>query len=275
MPHSDIPLLLEPQQLSTLLSGSAASSLLLVDLCRPDNYNAGHLPGAVYVHPGLLQRGTAPAPGKLPERLQLEELLSGIGLTPDMHVIAYDDEGGGWAGRLLWTLEAVGHTSYSYLNGGLHAWHAAGLALELQPNVAEPAEVSVKIDTGPIAEIEDILPRLGNDDFRVWDARSAAEYSGERSGSQRAGHIPGAINIDWLELIDRDNAMRLVDLERVQQRLDRVGLSADKDIVTHCQTHHRSSLTWLVMKILGYPSARAYHGSWGEWGNREDTPIEI
>ena len=61
----------------------------------------------------------------------------------------------------------------------------------------------------------------------------------------------------------------------LQQRLDRVGLSADKDIVTHCQTHHRSSLTWLVMKILGYPSARAYHGSWGEWGNREDTPIEI
>ena len=64
MPRSDIPLLLEPQQLSTLLSGTAASSLVLVDLSSPDNYTAGHIPGALYVHPGLLQRGTAPAPGK-------------------------------------------------------------------------------------------------------------------------------------------------------------------------------------------------------------------
>ena len=68
--------------------------------------------------------------------------------------------------------------------------------------------------------------------------------------------------------------MRLVDLAGLQKRLDQLGLSADKDIVTHCQTHHRSSLSWLVMKILGYPSARGYHGSWGEWGNRDDTPIE-
>ena len=69
--------------------------------------------------------------------------------------------------------------------------------------------------------------------------------------------------------------MRLVDLEQLQQRLNQLGLSADKDIVTHCQTHHRSSLSWLVMKILAYPSVKGYHGSWGEWGNREDTPIEV
>ena len=126
----------------------------------------------------------------------------------------------------------------------------------------------------PIAEVEDILPRLGGSDFAIWDARSQEEYLGLRSGSARAGHIPGAVNIDWLELIDRDNAMRLVDLERLQGRLKAVGLDPEKDIVTHCQSHHRSSLSWLVMKILGYPSVKGYHGSWGEWGNRDDLPVE-
>ena len=86
--------------------------------------------------------------------------------------------------------------------------------------------------------------------------------------------MPGAINIDWLELIDRANDTRLIDLEELQSRLDSLGLSKDKDIVTHCQTHHRSSLSWLAMKILGYPSVKGYDGSWSEWGNREDTPIE-
>ncbi len=275
MPNSPIPLLLEAEQLSDLLTESAAGGLLVVDVSSQENYRNGHIPGALHLHPAVLQCGTAPAPGKLPDERQLADIFSRLGLTPARHVGAYDDEGGGWAGRLLWTLEAVSHAHYSYLNGGIHAWRASGLEIETQANEACAAEYPISINPEPIAEVEDILPRLQDPDFRVWDARSAAEYRGERSGSMRAGHIPGAINIDWLELIDRDNAMRLVDLELLQQRLDRLGLSADKDIVTHCQTHHRSSLSWLAMKILAYPSIKGYHGSWGEWGNRDDTPIEV
>ena len=98
---------------------------------------------------------------------------------------------------------------------------------------------------------------------------------GLRSGSARAGRIPGAANMDWLELIDRDNATRLVDLDLVTQRLEALGLTPDKDIVTHCQTHHRSALSYLMLKYLGYERVRGYHGSWSDWGNRSDTPIEI
>lgn len=271
MANPALPLLLEVEQLANLIPDDR---LLLIDVSSPDNYLNGHIPGAFNLHPGYLQCGVAPAPGKIPDATQLAEVFSSLGLRPEHHVIAYDDEGGGWAGRLLWTLEAVGHRHYSYLNGGIHAWRQAGLPIETAAQTATPSDHPVTIDPAPIAEIEDILPRLGSDNFAIWDARSAAEYRGERSGSMRAGHIPGAINIDWLELIDRSNATRLVDLEQLQARLNDLGLSADKDIVTHCQSHHRSSLTWLAMRILGYPSVKGYHGSWGEWGNRDDTPVE-
>ena len=272
-PGTTLPLLLEPESFAEL--GSSQDKLLLIDVSSPDNYHSGHIPGALHLPPGALLSGEPPAPGQLPSLERLQQLFSYLGLTPDHHVVAYDDEGGGWAGRLLWTLEALGHTGYSYLNGGIHAWRDAGLELETSSNQPAASEYQVTINRTPIAEVADIVPRLDDPDFRIWDARSAAEYQGLRSGSARAGHIPGAINIDWLELIDTSNSSRLVDLEQLQDRLNQLGLSADKTIVTHCQSHHRSSLTWLAMKILGYPSIKGYHGSWGEWGNREDTPVEI
>ena len=267
-----LPLLLEVDELQPRLGDER---LLLIDVGSPQNYRNGHIPGALHLQPGLLQCGQAPAPGKLPDVLDLQRLFSVLGLTPESQVVAYDDEGGGWAARLLWTMEVLGHSRYSYLNGGIHAWRGAGLRLESAPNQPRPSQCTLTIHPQAIAEIEDIQPRLDDPRLKIWDARSAAEYRGERSGSARAGHIPGAINIDWLELIDLGNDARLVELEALQQRLDRLGLSADKEIVTHCQTHHRSSLSWLVMKILGYPSVKGYPGSWGEWGNREDTPIEV
>lgn len=269
---TDWPLLIEPAELNDRLDNTDA--LLIVDVSSPETYRQGHIPGAVHLPPAALQHGAPPAPGRIPEQGRLEEIFSYLGLTPEHQVVAYDDEGGGWAGRLLWTLEAVGHSRYSYLNGGIHAWRAE--SLPEQTDIVQPQSrpVTLTLDAGPIAEVEDILPRLEDPGFAIWDARSPEEYLGLRSGSARAGHIPGAVNMDWLELIDRNNAMRLVDLDLLRQRLESLGLTPDKDIVTHCQTHHRSSLSWLVMKILGYPSAKGYHGSWGEWGNREDLPIE-
>ena len=267
-----LPLLLEPEQFAT--ERVQHDQLLLIDVSSPDNYRNGHIPGALHLPPGALQCGIPPVPGKLPAADRLTEIFSKLGLTPEHHVVAYDDEGGGWAARLLWTLEAMGHEHYSYLNGGIHAWRAAGLEIEHDIGKPAPSAYKASIHTAPIAEFEDILPRLDDPALGLWDARSAAEYRGEKSAAARAGHVPGAINIDWLELIDRQNGTRLVNLEVLRARLQSLGLGPDKDIVTYCQSHHRSSLTWLAMKILGYPSVKGYHGSWGEWGNLAELPIE-
>lgn len=272
-PMSDkisLPLLIEPEQLLPLLGDKR---LLILDTSKPDNYAQHHIPGALHIAPSSLQSGLKPAAGKLPNNEQLKALFSAIGLTDQHHVIAYDDEGGGWAGRLIWTLDVLGHKNYSYLNGGLPTWINEGYRCETEVTAATPCDYQVTIDRNPIAETEDIISSLGKTHFAIWDARSAAEYNGTKVLAQRGGHIPGAINIDWLELMDHSHHLRLKDLSTIQQHLNRVGLNKDKHIVTHCQSHHRSGLSYLVMKLLNYPNIKAYHGSWGEWGNREDTPI--
>jgi len=246
---------------------------LLVDVGSAQRYAQAHIPGAVLVTPDELVDGRPPATGRLPDQTRLNTLFSRLGLRPDLEIVAYDDEGGGWAGRLLWTLEVVGHRNWAYLDGGIHAWQASGRPLESKPNEASAGTVNVEIHPGPIAEAETIMQALedGNEELLVWDARSAAEYRGERQAASRSGHIPGAVNLDWLELMDREHELRL--RKDLAEYLTARGITPDKQIVTHCQTHHRSGLTWLAARLLGFPKLKAYHGSWSEWGNRSDTPI--
>jgi len=262
--------LLEPSELEPLLGDP---QLLIVDLCNDGTYPRYHVPGAVHVSPAELVSGAPPATGKLPSRQRLQQLFSRIGLTPDKRVVAYDDEGGGWAGRFIWTLDVIGHPHSTYLNGGLHAWMNEGHPAEAGVVEPTPTETSIDVDSRFIAEIEDILPRLGQPDFAILDARGPGEYQGLRPAALRSGHIPGAVNCEWTTLMDPARHYRI--RSDAKQYLAALGLGPEKEIVTHCQTHHRSGFTYLVPRLLGYPRIRAYHGSWSEWGNREDTPIEI
>lgn len=267
---SVLPLLIEPEDLVPHLGNE---HILIIDVCSADNYKTQHLPGAAHIPPAELQCGEKTAPGKIPDKRRLDALFSATGLNKHKHVVVYDDEGGGWAGRLIWTLDVLGHTNYSYINGGLHAWLAAGLPVDHELPTSAASEYLGGWNESVIAEAVDVLDSIDDDEQAIWDARSPQEYSGEKVVAKRGGHIPGAINIDWLELMDRDRQLRLVDLPQLQARLNELGLSKDKTVITHCQTHHRSGLTYLAMKILGYPKIKGYHGSWSEWGNREDTPI--
>ena len=266
---SDIPLILEPEQLAPLLEHE---EIRVIDLSAPPNYFAGHIPGALGVPFQALMAGTPPAPGKLPSVERLTQLFRAIGLTPDTHIVACDDEGGGWAGRLLWTLEVIGHKNYSYLNGGMTAWKAAGLPLSSDEVSVEPSEIDIHItDDAPMIDAEEIQQRLDKNDLQIWDARSLAEHNGENVLAMKGGHIPGAIHCEWTQLMDRQHGLRI--REDAKEFLAALGIDGSKQIATHCQSHHRSAFTWLVGKSLGLPIV-AYPGSWSEWGNLPDTPVD-
>jgi len=253
------------------LEGSDRTPPLIVQVTTAEAYHAGHVPDAVHVEPNDLVSGIPPASGRLPSLEDLTGVFRRIGYTHDREVVTLDDEGGGWAGRLAWTLDIIGNPNWRYLDGGLRAWYAAGLPLTRTPTPVNPSSVEIAIDTGPVAEADDILTRLEDPDVVIWDCRSAAEFHGRRRAAKRAGHIPGAVNLDWLDLMDLDRNLCLK--ENARGLLAEHGIVSERDVITHCQTHHRSGLTYMVARLLGFPRIRAYHGSWSEWGNRTDTPV--
>jgi thiosulfate/3-mercaptopyruvate sulfurtransferase len=268
-----LPLIVEPEQLEARLGHP---DLLIIDVAsKAESYLEGHVPGAVFLDYQHLLLGSGDVPNDTPSVEQLSALFSSLGLDRDTHVVAYDDEGGGWAGRLLWTLELIGHSRYSYLNGGIHAWRQEGLDTQSTPNEPKLSDYEAEIRHPEVSiDAEGIQERLNDRNFAVWDARSRAEYDGEKGQNKHLGHIPGAVNLDWLDVMDRDNALRIRDYAELVTELEALGLTPDMDIVTHCQSHHRSGLTWLAGRALGFTKIHAYPGSWKDWGNRDDTPIE-
>ena len=161
-----LPFVIEPTQLAALLA-QPTSKLLIIDMCSEQTYLQGHIDGAIHVPPHKILLGTAPVPGKIAGVEQLNRVFSFLGLTPDTQVVVYDDEGGGWAGRMLWTLEAIGHKNASYLNGGLHAWVASNQPLTQEVPTLTPSKVSVKLDTKVVIEIPDIIGDLDRGEFVV------------------------------------------------------------------------------------------------------------
>ena len=267
---SGLPLVIEP---SDLLPRLDARELILVDLTSSARYTEGHIPGARFVDPKRTQLGQPPAPGLMPSQAALEALFGELGHNPDAVYVVYDDEGGGWAGRFIWLLDVIGHSKYHYVDGGLKSWLAEGFPMSIQVPPAVGGPVSLTLHDEPTATREYLQSRLGAADLAIWDARGPLEYSGEKVVAARGGHIPGAVNFEWTAGMDRARQLRIrTDMPQI---LEQLGITPDKEIITHCQTHHRSGFTYLVAKSLGYPRVKGYAGSWCEWGNHPDTPVEL
>jgi len=276
-------LLIEACELKTLYEQANQdpennSNIIIVDVASEDRYQNVHLPGAQLVTPAETQAGP-PIPGLAPSDENLTRIMQRIGLTPSAHVIVYDDEGGGWAGRFIWLLDEIGHKNYSYLNGGIHAWTADGFAVEksssshLHSSLTSSDMQITNNHTNSLC-LTDLLNELSSGDIQIWDARSPMEYRGETVYGARGGHIPGAKNYEWTRAMDKQRNLRLKPLDVIESELASIGITKDKKTVTHCQSHHRSGLTYLIAKLLDFKEIKAYAGSWGEWGNDPDTPIE-
>jgi thiosulfate/3-mercaptopyruvate sulfurtransferase len=264
-----LPLILEPSELEEALG---QNNLLVLDLGK--TYDQAHIPGAIWVAPADIQLGIKPATGKLPTKQQLSILFSRLGLTADTHVVVYDDDGGPWAGRMIWVLDSIGHQHYSFLNGGIHSWLAEKRPVQTESNQPVASDYLVQnIDTSVSITKDELLTAIQQSSVQIWDARSYQEYTGEKANSARGGHLPGARSYEFTRALDANNAMRLRDLGDIKSELNKLGINGEKDVVSHCQTHRRSGISYVVCKALGW-HMKAYDGSWSEWGNDPLVPIE-
>lgn len=271
MTASGLPLIVDPALLERHLD---RPGLLIVDLSLPENYLAGHVPGAVHLDYARITRPGSPVPGALPDPERLAAVFGELGIGPETHVIACDDEGGGRACRLLWTLEVFGHTRMSLLDGGLVAWAREGHPLSRTPGALHRTDYPVREPQRGLADLDYVLEHLGDPGVRLVDARSPQEFAGIKRIAARGGHIPGAVNLNWLETIDPARNLRLRGADALHGLVAARGLEPAQELICYCQTHHRSAHTYIMLRNLGFEKVKGYPGAWAEWGNSPRTPVE-
>lgn len=253
----------------------ADARVRLIDLSAAAVYAQQHIPQALHLEYTRLVRRAPPVLGLAPTPSDLAAILGEAGIDPDHHIVAYDEEGGGRACRLLWTLDLAGHVGGgSLLDGGLAAWLARGYPTETSSHNAPSSRYPVNMHQGVAVDKDYVLARIGTHGTIIVDARSPAEYSGATVRAARGGHIPSAVNVEWTQALDSTAQRRLRPVSELAALYTQRGVTPDKEVIVYCHSHHRSAHTYWVLMHLGFPRVRAYPGSWSEWGNDPALPVD-
>ncbi len=243
--------------------------LRLVDARPTAEYDKGHLPGAVSL-PVADTFDPAQHKNYPDTKEKLEALFARRGLSNTTRIITYDNGKEHLSARLFWTLEYVGATNVAVLNGGLKQWQAEKGEISTEPVHVEPGKFVATVDPAKLPTAAQCKLALGDPTKVILDARSPEEFRGEDVRAKYSGHIPGAVNIDWRE--NFTNTTVLKDPVTLKTMYESKGVTQDKEVIAHCQTGQRSSVSYWTLRLLGYSKVGNYAGSWVEWGNDPTTP---
>ena len=251
----------------------ARQPLLILDLRPPEAYTAGHVPGAIHIDLwGVSLIDTDPAPLKA-FMWMIEHVLAVHGVTAETPVVVYDEQSGVRAARAFWFLEYFGHPSVRLLDGGFGAWTSAGLPVTRESAPPPRSEWTGSREERTIATWREVRDAIGSSDAVILDARTDGEYCGTTVRAKRGGAVPGAIHIDWTRNLGPDGAFK--PAEELRAMYESAGVTPDREVLTYCQGGYRAANAYLALRLLGYPRVRNYVGSWKEWGDREELPVEV
>lgn len=236
-------------------------------------YDVAHIPGAVFID--WVEQITDPddprhAQIAKPERYSA--VMSQAGIDENTFVVAYDDAGGMFAARLWWSLNYYGHTQVAVLDGGWNKWVA-----EKRPTTADvpqpnPKQFIAKANTAIYRTADDVQAALGST-TKLMDVRTPEEFRGEYARAKRAGHIPGAVNQPRTSLLNADGT--LLPPEQLRVKLGAIGIDDSiPEVIVYCNGGVSASFGLLAMRVAGLNNGAVYDGSWKDWGNDEQKPIE-
>jgi len=243
-------------------------------------YSIGHIPGAVQVDWfSTLQH---PLRRDFLTKETFEEVASKLGITNDTTVVFYGDKSNWFACYALWLFQYYGHQNVKIMNGGRTKWEQENRPLVKEvPSYPATTYKAKTADKSIRAFRDDVFKQMEAKKPLV-DVRSPKEYSGElthmpnypQEGATRGGHIPGAVSIPWAQAVNEADST-FKSAEELKALYEGRNVKPDGEIIAYCRIGERSSLTWFVLKyLLGYPTVKNYDGSWTEWGNLVDAPIE-
>jgi thiosulfate/3-mercaptopyruvate sulfurtransferase len=251
-----------------------------VDYDPKANYNLGHIPNSVLFD--WRKDINDPLNRNIISKEDCTILLQKSGINNDTILVLYGDFNNWFAAFAFWVFEYYGMTNIKIMNGGRKKWLEEDRPISKDsPNFPmgnfKPSEPNPDLR----AFLNQVRESLNSDQIKRIDVRSPPEFSGEITAppeyptehAQRGGHIPGAVNIPWAKAVNDDGTFKSADeLTTLYQSM---GITPDKEIITYCRIGERSSHTWFVLRhLLGYPTVKNYDGSWTEWGNMIDNPIE-
>jgi len=263
-------LLTSPDELSRGLSSDHPP--LVLDLRPPEDFANGHIHGAVHLDLwGVSLIDTDPAPLRAFMWI-IDHLFNLRGVDATTPVVVYDHQSGIRAARAFWFLEYFGHPSVQLLDGGFTAWLRAGLPVSTEAQAPHTSTWSGTPQPSTIATWRDVQERLGRADTVLLDTRTDGEYQGTTVRAKRGGAIPGTVHIEWTRNLTPEGDFKTA--AELRAMYEASGVTPDKEVVTYCQGGYRAAHAYLALRLLCYPRVKNYTGSWKEWGDREDLPIE-
>ena len=257
-------LLIEPGDLA-----KAESQFIVLDARSRAKYDQGHVPGARWVD----HAAWAKAFGDGKDADAWSKRIGGLGIDEHSKIVVCDDDFNKEAARIWWILKYWGASDVRLLNGGWKAWTSANLPTQSETPAMAASTFVAKPHAARLADKQELLDSLKQHDLQIVDARSEAEFCGEdAANNKRAGAIPGAKHLEWIDLLDKQT-QRFKSPEEIEKLFAGAGIDLKAKTATHCQSGGRASVMAFGMELMGANDVSNYYRSWSEWGNSGDTPI--